>query len=245
MQKICIFGATSTIAEATARLFAADGAGLFLVGRDEKKLQSIADDLRVRGAGSVITAVCDARDFGAHQALIDEAWQALSGVDILLVGHGTLPDQQRCENSFPELQREFETNALAVMSLLTHTANRFECRGSGTLCVISSVAGERGRQSNYVYGAAKGAVSLFMAGLRNRLHSKGVHVLTVKPGFVDTPMTAAFKKSPLWAQPERIARGIYKAITMKKDVVYLPWFWSPIMWLIRAFPECIFKRLRL
>jgi short-subunit dehydrogenase len=111
--------------------------------------------------------------------------------------------------------------------------------------VISSAAGDRGRQSNYVYGAAKGAVSIFMQGLRNRLHSSGVRVLTIKPGFVDTPMTAAFSKGVLWARPQQVARGIYKAIEKKKDIVYLPWFWSPIMRVIRGVPEAIFKRLRL
>jgi decaprenylphospho-beta-D-erythro-pentofuranosid-2-ulose 2-reductase len=131
------------------------------------------------------------------------------------------------------------------MSVLTHLANRFERQGFGTIAVISSVAGDRGRQSNYVYGAAKGAVSIFMQGLRNRLHPRGVQVLTIKPGFVDTPMTAAFPKGILWARPQQVARGICEAIEKKRDVVYLPWFWSPIMGVIRGLPEALFKRLRL
>ena len=245
MRNWFIFGATSTLAEITARLFASDGDSFFLVARDDDKLKAVADDLRVRGAARVITAVADARDFDRHQALVDEAFIVLQGLDTVLIAHGTLPDQKVCEQSFAQLRREFEINALGVMSLLTHAANRFERQGAGTLCVISSVAGDRGRQSNYVYGAAKGSVSIFMQGLRNRLYSKGVHVLTVKPGFVDTPMTAAFAKGILWATPEQVAGGIYRAIIKKKDIVYLPWFWSPVMRGIRGLPETIFKRLRL
>jgi len=243
--KIFIFGATSAIAEATARLFAEDGASLFLAARDQGKLESIAEDMRVRGATRVVTATCDARDFQQHQALVDQVFGELGGLDIFLIAHGTLPDQKGCERSFNSLRREFEINALGVMSLLTHTANRFEEQGFGSLCVISSVAGDRGRQSNYVYGAAKGAVSIFLSGLRNRLSSKGIHVMTIKPGFVDTPMTREFDKGLLWATPGQIARGIYSGIKKKKDVLYLPWFWSSIMTIIRSIPEAVFKRLKL
>ena len=243
--KIFIFGATSAIAEATARLFAEDGASLFLAARDQGKLESIAEDMRVRGATRVVTATCDARDFQQHQALVDQVFGELGGLDIFLIAHGTLPDQKGCERSFNSLRREFEINALGVMSLLTHMANRFEEQGFGSLCVISSVAGDRGRQSNYVYGAAKGAVSIFLSGLRNRLSSKGIHVMTIKPGFVDTPMTREFDKGLLWATPGQIARGIYSGIKKKKDVLYLPWFWSSIMTIIRSIPEAVFKRLKL
>ena len=243
--KIFIFGATSAIAEATARLFAEDGASLFLAARDQGKLESIAEDMRVRGATRVVTATCAARDFQQHQALVDQVFGELGGLDIFLIAHGTLPDQKGCERSFNSLRREFEINALGVMSLLTHMANRFEEQGFGSLCVISSVAGDRGRQSNYVYGAAKGAVSIFLSGLRNRLSSKGIHVMTIKPGFVDTPMTREFDKGLLWATPGQIARGIYSGIKKKKDVLYLPWFWSSIMTIIRSIPEAVFKRLKL
>lgn len=245
MRKIFIFGATSTIAEATARLFAVDGGSFFLVARDPAKLKILAEDLCIRGAAQVMTAVADALDFDQHQTLVDEAFTLLNGLDTLLIAHGTLPNQKICEYSFDQVRREFEINAMGVMSLLTHAANRFERQGLGTLCVISSVAGDRGRQSNYVYGAAKGAVSIFLQGMRNRLNSRGVQVLTVKPGFVDTPMTATFAKNRLWASPTQIAHGIYRAIHKKKDIVYLPWFWSPIMRVIRWLPETIFKRLSL
>jgi decaprenylphospho-beta-D-erythro-pentofuranosid-2-ulose 2-reductase len=245
VRKTFIFGATSAIAEATARLFAADGDSFFLVARDPDKLNVLADDLRVRGAPQVVTAIADALDFDRHQTLVDDAFTVLNGLDTVLIAHGTLPDQQSCEQCFDQVRREFEINSMGVLSLLTHAANRFERQGFGTLCVISSVAGDRGRQSNYVYGAAKGAVSIFLQGLRNRLNSKGVQVLTIKPGFVDTPMTASFAKGRLWASPGQVAGGIYKAVIKKKDIVYLPWFWSPVMSGIRWLPETIFKRLRL
>jgi decaprenylphospho-beta-D-erythro-pentofuranosid-2-ulose 2-reductase len=245
MRRIMIFGATSALGEAVARQFAAEGSSFFLVARNSGKLEAVIDDLRVRGASQVEGSVADARDFDRHQAVVNDAFEALNGLDTALVAHGTLPDQSNCEKSFEAARREFEINALAVMSLVTHLANRFEQQGFGTIAVISSVAGDRGRQSNYIYGAAKGTVSIFMQGLRNRLHSRGIHILTIKPGFVDTPMTSAFPKGILWARPEQVARGICKAIDKKKDVVYLPWFWSPIMGVIRALPEGIFKRLRL
>jgi decaprenylphospho-beta-D-erythro-pentofuranosid-2-ulose 2-reductase len=245
VRRIFIFGATSAIAEATARRFAAGGNRFFLVARDRGKLEALADDLRLRGAGKVATAVADALDFGRHPALVQAALQALNGLDTALIAHGTLPDQKSCEESFEAARRAFEINALGAMSVLTHVANQFETQGFGTIVALGSVAGDRGRQSNYVYGATKGALSVFMQGLRNRLYPLGVHVLTVKPGWVDTPMTAAFPKGFLWARPQEIASGVYTAIENKKDVVYLPWFWSPIMRVIRALPESIFKRLRL
>ena len=245
MRRIFIFGAASAIAEATARRFAVYGNSFFLAARDGNKLEALAYDLQVRGASRVAMAAADALDFDRHQALVNAAFEALDGLDTVLIAHGTLPDQKSCEESFEAARRAFEINALGVMSLLTHVANRFEAQGFGTIAVLDSVAGDRGRQSNYVYGAAKGAVSVFMQGLRSRLHRRGVHVLTIKPGWVNTPMTAAFRKGILWAGPQQIAGGIYAAIENKKDLVYLPWFWSPFMRVIRALPESVFKRLRL
>lgn len=245
MQKILIVGATSAIAEATARLCAARGDALFLVGRNAARLETIATDLRVRGAASVGCFVMDATDRTIHAAMLEAATVALGGLDVALLAHGTLPDQKACEASVELTLHEIDNNALSVIALATLLAARFEAQGHGTLAAISSVAGDRGRQSNYVYGAAKGMVSLFLQGLRNRLAKKGVQVLTIKPGFVDTPMTAAFKKGALWAQPDDIARGILRAIVQRRDVVYLPGFWRLIMLLIRHIPERLFKRLSL
>ncbi len=245
MQKILIIGATSAIAEATARLWAARGDALFLVGRDEARLEAIAADLRVRGAASVNCQSMDARDVLAHAGMLDSAWAALGGLDVALIAHGSLPDQKACEASVAQTLKEIDTNALSVVALATLLGQRFEAQGSGHLAVISSVAGDRGRQSNYVYGAAKGMVSLFLQGLRNRLSKRGVQVLTIKPGFVDTPMTAAFAKGALWAKPEAIALGIVKGIDQGRDEIYLPGFWWLIMTLIRHVPERLFKRLSL
>ncbi len=245
MQKILIVGAASAIAEAAARRWAAGGNALFLVGRNAGRLEAIAADLRVRGAASVGVFTMDANEVAAHPAMLEAAEKSLGGLDIALVAHGTLPDQKACERSVELTLREIGTNGLSVIALATLLGERFEKQGSGSLAVIGSVAGDRGRQSNYVYGAAKGMVGLFLQGLRNRLASKGVQVLTVKPGFVDTPMTAAFKKGALWAQPDDIAAGILRAIGKKRDVVYLPGFWRAIMAVIRHIPEAVFKRLSL
>ncbi len=245
MQKILIIGATSAIAEATARQWAARGDALFLVGRRTAPLDSIADDLRIRGAASVGCFTMDACDTSAHAAMLEAAEKTLGGLDVALIAHGSLPDQKACEASVELTLKEIETNALSVIALATQLAEGFEKQGRGTLVVISSVAGDRGRQSNYVYGAAKGMVSLFMQGLRNRLAKKGVQVVTIKPGFVDTPMTAAFPKGALWAKPDAIARGIVHAIDRNADEVYLPGFWRLIMFIIRHIPERVFKKLSL
>lgn len=245
MRRVLIVGATSAIAEATERRLAAAGARLFLVARNADKLSAIADDLRLRGAAQVETYAMDATDYDRHATAVEAAEKALGGLDTALIAHGSLPDQKACEAAFDLTRREIETNALSVISLLTHLANRFEQQRHGTIAVISSVAGDRGRQSNYVYGTAKGAVTLFLQGLRNRLHRAGVQVITIKPGFVDTPMTAAFAKGALWASPDVVAKAIVSAIEKGKDVVYTPWFWRPIMGLIRLIPEFLFKRGRL
>lgn len=245
MTNMLIIGATSAIAQAVARRFAADGATLFLIARHPDKLNAVAEDLRVRGAQAVDTAVLEVLNYDQHRAVIQHVVERQGRLDVVLIAHGTLPDQKACEASFEHTQREFETNALSVMSLLTHIANYFEGEKRGTIAVIASVAGDRGRQSNYVYGAAKGAVSLFMQGLRNRLAPAGVHVLTIKPGFVDTPMTSECEKGFLWAQPDRVARDIQHAIEKKKDIAYVPPFWRYIMLVIGAIPEFVFKRLHL
>ena len=245
MRKVLLIGTTSAIAQETAKLFAAEGATLFLVARNEEKLGAVADDLRVRGAKLVVTYTLDVNDFDKHVPMIRTATEQLGGLDTVLIAYGTLPEQKVCESSYEETFEALQTNCLSVISLLTHLANLFERQGFGTIAVISSVVGDRGRQSNYVYGTAKGAVTIFLQGLRNRLHKSGVHVLTVKPGYVDTPMTSAFEKGFLWAKPDRIAAGIIKAVKTKKDTVYLPWFWAPIMTIVKSIPEPLFKRLSL
>jgi short-subunit dehydrogenase len=245
MKKILVIGAGSAIAEAVARRFAERGDGLFLAGRRADLLDSICADLRVRGAGAVGSHTFDANDFGAHETLLQTAEQALGGLDVVLIAHGTLSDQKQCESSAELTVRELTTNGVSVAAILTRVAARFEQRKAGTIVVISSVAGDRGRQSNYVYGSAKALVSAFTSGLRQRMYKSGVAVITIKPGFVDTPMTAAFPKGPLWAKPQQVAAGIVRAVDRSATVVYLPGFWRLIMLIIRCIPEPLFRRLKL
>jgi short-subunit dehydrogenase len=245
MRRILIMGATSAIAEATAREFARDADAFMLVGRAADRLQAIAADLKVRGAAIAEIRVLDARDTAAYATFIDDAARTLGGLDAALIAHGTLSSQRACEASADLMLQEFQTNALSVMALCTALANHFEAQRHGVIAVISSVAGDRGRQSNYVYGAAKAAVTAFLSGLRQRLHSKGVYVVTIKPGFVDTPMTAEFKKGLLWASPTVVAKAIKRAMIRGTPVIYTPWFWRPIMAIVTAIPEFVFRRLRL
>ncbi|WP_206199385.1 SDR family oxidoreductase [Parasulfuritortus cantonensis] len=240
-----IIGATSAIAEATARLWATEGAQLYLLARDQERLAAIADDLAVRGATAVQTAPFDATAFGTHEAAIAHAHAQLGAIDIVLVAHGTLGDQRACESSFELAHRELNNNAVSVISVLTHLANRLAAQKHGTIAVISSVAGDRGRQSNYIYGAAKGAVSIFLQGLRQRLSKANVHVLTIKPGFVDTPMTRHFKKGLLWVGPDVIAKHIHASIIKGRSEIYAPPFWRLIMFIITNIPTKIFNKLSL
>ena len=245
MSHVLIIGATSAIAQEVAKLYAEKGSNLFLVARDNKKLDQVAMDLKVRGAGAVDLLSQDLLDTDQHEIIIKKADEALGSIDIALIAHGTLPDQKQCENSVDQTLQELQINFLCSVSLLTLLANYFEKQEKGCLAVISSVAGDRGRQSNYIYGAAKGGLSVFLQGLRNRLSRTGVCVLTIKPGFVITPMTKDFKKGILWAQPEQVAVNIVNAIKKRKNVVYVPWFWRWIMVIIRAIPEGVFKRMSL
>lgn len=246
MKNWIVVGATSAIAESVCRLWSNQGYKLMLVGRNTEKLNAVAKDCEVRGASAVFTHSMDANDVGSHQSLWDESVSKLGRVDGILIAHGTLPDQKACEASYEVTLQEISTNGLSVISLCTIAANAMEAQGNGHIAVISSVAGDRGRQSNYVYGSAKGMVSIFLQGLRNRLFKNGVYVTTIKPGFVDTPMTEAFEKGgPLWASADQIAAGISKAVEKKRNVVYLPWFWLGIMMVIKSIPELIFKRFSL
>jgi short-subunit dehydrogenase len=246
MSRILILGATSAIAQASARVWAQRGDSLVLVGRDEKKLDAVAAALQVRGAKSIDHIVCDLNETRRHAELVDKVYALLGGLDIVLIAHGVLPDQQKCQSDFFEANKSLTTNFISVASLLTLIANRFEKQKSGVIAVISSVAGERGRGSNYIYGSAKAAVTAFMSGLRNRFNGAGVTVVTIKPGFVDTPMTAHLpnRTGLLWTSANRVGAGIVKAIDRKKEVVYLPCFWRCIMMVFRHLPESVFKKLK-
>ncbi len=245
MKKILVIGATSAIAEATARIWAQRGDELFLVARNQERLSVIAEDLKVRGSSEVQSYCMDANNFEEHLPMIDRAFGMLGDIDIALIAHGTLSNQKECEHSVELTMQEIKTNALSVIALLTHLADRFEVQRRGTIAVISSVAGDRGRASNYVYGSAKAMVTAFTSGLRQRVYKSGVSVVTIKPGFVDTPMTAEFKKGLLWAKPESIAMGIVVACDKKKDEIYVPRFWWAVMMTIKLIPDGLFKKIRL
>jgi hypothetical protein len=245
VKKTLIIGATSAIAQSLAGQLAESGASLFLVGRSTAKLDLIARDLELRHNVKAETNAIDFDDFTQHAPLIDRAIERLGGLDLAIICHGSLPDQAACERNYDLTEAAFRTNCLSAISFAGHLANRFEERGSGCLVAISSVAGDRGRQSNYVYGAAKAGLSAYLSGLRNRLYHKGVRVLTVKPGFVDTPMTAHLKTGLLTASPETVARDILRAAENGNGELYTPWFWRWIMLIIKLIPERIFVRLKL
>lgn len=243
MDRLLVVGATSAIAQATARYFAADGATFALVGRDPAKLEAVAADLQVRGGTIVHTAVCDLRELEGHEAVLQGCLAALGDVDAALVAHGTLPDQTAAEPSPRETVEALIVNCVSTISVVTILAGHFEQRRRGALAVVTSVAGDRGRRSNYLYGAAKAAVSTYLEGLRGRLRRSRVAVVDIKPGWVDTPMTAGRGKNPLYADPARVGKVIYRAMNRGQAVVYVPWFWRPVMWAIRAMPRAVMERL--
>lgn len=246
MKKILIIGATSAIASSCARKWLDADCVFFLVGRNKEKLNSVADDLLARGAKSVSCFIMDAMDYSRHESMLTECISVLQSIDIALIAQGTLPKQSDCEHNVVYAVREFDNNATSVIALLTILAKQFETQGFGSIAVISSVAGDRGRPSNYLYGAAKGAVSIYCDGLRARLYKSGVHVITIKPGFVDTPMTHGLAlPAALVAKPDDVAASIVKGVAKKKNILYAPFFWSLIMLVIKTIPTFIFKRMGL
>ena len=242
-KRVLVLGATSGIAEATCRLWAARGDHLYLVGRNADRLNVVAADMRVRGAGYVDTAVVDLDDTAKHAEMLAHAVNSLAGLDVAFVALGVLGDARESERDFAEANRILQTNFVSAVSLLTWLGNYCAQRRHGTLAVLSSVAGERGRKSNYVYGSSKAGLSTFVDGLRNRIDREGVRVMTIKPGPVKTAMTAGMKGK--FADVDAVAATLVKAIDKGTDVVYVPGIWRVIMAVIRAVPERIFKKLNL
>jgi decaprenylphospho-beta-D-erythro-pentofuranosid-2-ulose 2-reductase len=246
MKNVVIVGATSAIAIACAREWAANGARFFLVARNQERMEQVAADLIARGTASAVSYRLDLDKLDDHAAMLADCAAHMDSIDIVLVAAGTLPDQAACQSDAAAAVREFHTNALSLIALLTPIANRLEAQRHGTLAVISSVAGDRGRPSNYLYGSAKAALQAFLEGLRARLFKVGVHVVDIKPGFVATPMTEGLPlPGPLLATPEKVAKDIVRAVERKKDVLYTPWFWWGIMLIIRNVPRFLFKRANL
>ena len=244
-KRILVLGATSGIAEACIRIWAERGENLYLVARNADKLAAVAADARTRGANYVDFAVADLDNTTSHPELLAHAINSLAGLDVAYFALGVLSEQPRVERSFDEAAKILHTNFVAPVSLLTWLANYCAQRHSGTLAVLSSVAGDRGRKSNYVYGSSKAGLSAFLAGLRNRVDREGVTVITIKPGPVKTAMTQSMKGSEKFADVEKVAATIVKAIDKKQDVVYVPGIWRIIMGVIKVIPERTFKKLNL
>ncbi len=244
-KKILVLGATSGIAEATCRIWASHGARLFLVARNESKLAAVAADLRTRGASFVDIAVADLDDTTQHSSLLAHAVNSLTGMDVAYLAHGVLGTQPQAETDFAHAAQILHTNLIAPVSLLTWLANYCVQRHAGVLAVISSVAGDRGRKSNYLYGSSKAGLSAFLGGLRNRVDREGVTVLTIKPGPVKTAMTSGMKGSEKFADVNAVAKSIVAAVDARKDTLYVPFQWHPIMFVIRHIPERVFKKLNL
>jgi len=245
INNIYMFGATSSIAEETLKNYAKDGANFYLVGRNLNKLEIVKNDLSARGAGDIMTEQCDALEWDKHESTLINADKNLGQIDLVYIAHGTLPDNEIIRNDHTKVIEEFNINCTSVISLCTIASKYFEEKGKGTIAVISSVAGERGRQSNFIYGAAKGGISKYLEGLRNRLFEKGIKVITIKPGMVDSPMTKEMPKGLLFAKSSVVGKKIYKGINTGKDVMFVPGYWKIIMGIIKSIPESIFKKLKL
>ncbi len=245
MSKILILGATSPIARALALRFAADGAQLFLAARDANEVDRVASDVAVRSGIPALSGTFDAADFAAHDGFIRDAATKLGGLDGVVVCFGTLGDEDAAQIDPAAALATVHQNFTGAVSLLTIAARHLEQQRSGFIIVIGSVAGDRGRARNYVYGSAKGALALFTQGLRGRLAQAGVHVMTVKLGTVDTRMTWGREGTRLTVAPVQAADSIYEAWRSRAEVVYVPWFWRVIMGVVQLIPERRFKRLTL
>jgi len=244
-RKVLVLGATAGLAIPICRLLAEQGAQLFLVARNAEKLAVVAADLKTRGAAFVDTAVADLDDTAGHTALLAQALNSLGSFDVALVAHGVLWNSAELDASFPMSNALLQTNLISPISLCMILSDYFVSRHAGVLAVFSSVAGERGRKANMIYGASKAGLTAYLDGLRQKIDREGVTVLTIKPGPVKTPMTADIKGYEKFAEPEKVAQEIVNAIDKKKDVLYTPGIWLVIMFIVRHIPERIFKKMNL
>ena len=243
MKTLLVIGASSDIAQATARKYATNGYRIILTGRNIEALEAFSEDLRIRYEAEAEVYKLDVLDLESHINFYNSLPHRPDGV---IVAAGYLGEQSTAQNDESEAQKIIQTNFNGVVSILNIIANDFETRANGFIIGISSVAGDRGRKSNYIYGAAKAGLSAYLSGLRNRLYSSNVQVLTVKPGFVDTKMTHGLDlPEALTAQPNEVADDIYKAQQKRKDIIYTKGLWKVIMLIIVSIPEFVFKRLNL
>lgn len=248
-RKIAILGATSGIAEATARLLAEDGCQIALFGRNSERLKAIADDLTLRGAETVSLHTVDLMESDSKSAKLEKASQALGGLDGVLLFYGYLGDQTLANESEAEVRKIIDVNFTSAAEWLTVSAEKLRESDAAKPVIlgVSSVAADRGRRSNYAYGAAKGGLSLFLQGMAHRMAAESnIRVVSMKLGFVKTPMTAHLDRSgPLWAEPDAIAKSIIKAMNKGGPLQYAPWFWRWIMLAIRTTPAFIFNKVNL
>ncbi len=242
---VLVLGATSAIARGAAAALARRGYPLYLAGRDPEELERLAADLRIRYQVPVEYGVFEASDYESHAPFLAQVVETMDRVEGVLWAVGYLGDSTAARTQFEEAKHILTANLTGAVSILSVCANYLEQQGSGFIIGLSSVAGDRGRQSNYFYGAAKGGLAIFLQGLRNRLFPAGVRVMTVKPGFVDTAMTFGLPGLFLVASPAKVGEQIAAALERSRDVIYIPWFWHYLMLIIRTIPEPIFKRLKL
>lgn len=245
MKNLLVLGATSGIAQAYVNRVASQCESIVLVARSEEKLNLIAAHVSTISGAKVSTQIADLADMANHEQLISSIAGKVGSIDCALIAYGQLTDQERCSTDLDYAMEQFNLNGTSTVSLSMQVADQMKKQGNGTLAVIGSVAGDRGRRSNYCYGAAKSAVESFLSGLRSDMQQHKVNVLTIKPGFVDTPMTSSFKKGALWASADKVAGDIDSAVQKGKSVLYTPWFWRYIMLIIKCIPEFIFKKLPL
>jgi decaprenylphospho-beta-D-erythro-pentofuranosid-2-ulose 2-reductase len=244
MKRIVVLGATSGIALEVERQLARMGLELLLVARSPERLEAVQSDLLARGAKQVLTCVADLANIGFHARIFDFVRRSFPDYDTVLLSYGVMNDQKESEASVDVLLEELNVNYVSAAAILTPFAYDLEQRRSGCIAAITSVAGDRGRRSNYAYGSAKGGLSLFLQGLRSRLHPAGVKVITIKPGPVRTPMTDHLTNAGRFAEPESVARDIVGALQHRSpDVLYTPKIWRYLMTAVEHIPEALFKRL--
>ncbi len=237
-----ILGASSAIARAFCRELAERGDAMVLAGRRKDDLDATATDLKARGASAVDVVLFDARDPSSFDAVIDTV-DGVEGLISAAVFVGSMPTQEAIDADPTLIDGTVFDSFTGPAHFLTQLAPKMEERGGGTIVGVGSVAGDRGRLGNYVYGAAKAGFATYLQGLRNRMGREGVHVMTVKPGPVDTPMTFGMDDLPFMAQPETVARDIMRGVERKRNVIYTAKIWWVIMMVIRSIPEAIFKKL--
>jgi short-subunit dehydrogenase len=245
MKYILIVGVTSGIGKALAHQYAKQKHPLILTGRDLAEMERIASDIRIRYQIPVNVKTIDAESFDTHSDFFASCVEEAGKLSGMFLVHGYMVDQEIAQKDFMKAKKMIDVNFTSYVSLLETAARYFEGERSGFIGVITSVAGDRGRKSNYIYGSSKGALSVYVQGLRNRLYTSGVHVATIKPGFVDTRMTYGLNGLFLVAKPEDVAKRVHESIRKKHDVIYVPGFWAMIMFIIKSIPERVFKRLKL